>query len=105
MRWIVAIGSALLIVGTIYFLVFADRTFTSYDGTREGEAVQAAIEHLRANGWTLLRSSSEVQKAVCTGNERYYLVQLRSPDYTPILAADENCKVSNIARKRRGIEL
>ena len=105
MRWIVAIGSALLIVGTIYFLVFADRTFTSYDGTREGEAVQAAIEHLRANGWTLLRSSSEVQKAVCTGNERYYLVKLRSPDYLLILTMDADCQISAIERKRRGIEL
>jgi hypothetical protein len=68
-------------------------------------AISAAAEQLRVEGWTLLSSSSALQRSDCTGNERYYLVQLRSPDYTLILDADKNCKVSNIARKRRGIEL
>ena len=105
MKLLLTIGSLLLVAGTTYFLVFSDRTFSSYDGARKGMAVNVAAEKLSSEGWTLLSSSSAVQRSDCSGNERYYLVQLRSPDYTLILAADENCKVSNIARKRRGIEL
>lgn len=105
MRWLFAIGSLLIMAGVTYYLVFADRTFRSYDGARVGMGVDVAAEQLRVEGWTLLSSSSAVQRSDCSGNERYYLVQLRSPDYTLIMAADENCEVSNIARKRRGIEL
>ena len=105
MKWLIAIGSLLCMAGFTYYLVFAERNFRSYDGAREGMALYAAVEQLRVEGWTLLSSSSASEQSGCTGNERYYLVQLRSPDYTLILAADTNCKVSNIARKRRSIEL
>ena len=91
--------------GVTYYLVFADRTFRSYDGVRKGMTVDEAAEQLLVEGWTLLSSSSAVQRSDCSENERYYFVQLHSPDYTLILAGDKNCKVSDIARKRRGIEL
>ncbi|MXO97350.1 hypothetical protein GRI34_13085 [Erythrobacter aquimaris] len=105
MRWLFAIGSLLILAGVTYYLIFADRSFGGYGGARQGMAVDVAVEQLRVEGWTLLSSSSTVRRSDCAGNERYYLVQLRSPDFTLTLTADENCKVSNIARKRRGIEL
>ncbi len=93
-----------LAVGVTYYLVFADRIFSSYDGARLGMTVGGATRALELRGWTFLPSSSANQHADCSENEHYF-VQLRSPDYSLILASDDDCKVSSIARKRRGIEL
>ena len=105
MKWLFAIGSLVLIAGVTYYLVFADRTFSSYDGAREGMTIKAAAEQLGVEGWTLLSSSSALQRSDCTGNERYYFVQLRSPGHLLILGADKKCKVTNIARRYRGSDL
>lgn len=105
MRWLITLGFLVLIVALTYYLVFADRSFDSYYGAERGMSVGAAAQNLKLGGWTLLSSSSAIENANCDGKERYYFVQLRSPDYLLTLAVDSDCNVSSIARQRSGIEL
>ena len=105
MKWVLATCFLLLAAGVALYLVFADRTFQTYSGAEVGLEIDTAVDRLSAEGWTLLSPSPVPEDVQCIAGARYHLVQLRSPDYTLILTADENCMLSSIERRHRGLEL
>ena len=106
MRWIAALlALGLLGAGAFYLLEIRDRRFQSYAGAEIGMEVEAALNRLQNEGYTVMPGSSEINHDKCSGAERYVLVRLADPTYSLTVSPDNGCKVIQIARRMRGWEL
>jgi hypothetical protein len=94
----------MIAAAAIYLLAIRDRDFQSYAGVKLGMQLGTALSHLQANGYMIL-DDAPIPDRDCTAVDEHTLVYAKDPTYSLTISPDRSCKVSRIARRRRGMEL
>ena len=65
----------------------------------------AALNRLQSDGYLVVHGPPKVKGRDCTDVDKRTLVYERDPTYSLTISPDQNCKVREIARRLRGVEL
>jgi hypothetical protein len=64
-----------------------------------------ALNRLRTHGYLIVYGPPKVKDRNCTRDDKHTLVYGRDPTYSLTISPDRDCRVREIARRLRGMEL
>lgn len=106
MRWVAAlIALGLVGAAAFYLLAVRDRSFRSYAGAELRMPLGTALSRLQSDGYMIVHGLPQVRNRDCSDADKHTLVYAADPTFSLTITPDRSCKVSNIARRRRGMEL